>query len=741
MQIVKRNNRKVLFNPQKLIKRCLGYQTDVDLRRYIDKAVIDCQNFFYDGITTKEIDTILAQCVSQYSIYEPEMAFLGGYIFLSKIEKDVEMLDYDYINNPVLKEYFIERYKSTPKPPTKEIKMSYFAAYTMHEEFLLKNENHEVVETPTDFYWRIALATSKDAKQAKAFFNEFLQRGIAVANPIAVNAGTTKGCLISCTTMSITGDNKDGILQAMASSATHSSKGSGLGIYIGDMRSKKSKRSRGGTASGIRRLVKMLTPLSQYFRQHEKRRGSFAMYCDLWHLDILDFIPMKRQDLSVSVTDLDGFYAVSVPDLFYKRFENKEDWTIFCPNEVLKEYNFKLSDYHGEEFEKRYLQIEKEGKIYMEKVNSADLMMQLVDAMASSGVPYVFNRDNANKNFQQGHLGTLKSYQLCIEFSGIHNEDYEAQCDLGSIPLPYHIKNGKFNFKSLETSVRHLVDLLNNIIDINDWNTEKAKKAGLEHRNIGIGIVGLADTFAALGYSYGDDKSRTLNEKIQKTIYLSALRRSNEIAKETNKGTTETLVCREPAEWIPQDLKDSLKEYGVVNHLLCCNMPTSTTSKLLDITQSFEVFDFPVSYRETVLGEFKIVNKYLVEDLKKLGIWNSDFAEKLLQVNDIRLMDVPQEIKDKYVDKYHHSNKVYLEMAAGRQKYIDQGQSMNLYYDKPERSKISTALYYGWKLGLPSGSYYTTILKNMDSVKTLTAKTTKVQKPENSPFECFGCGS
>jgi len=222
---------------------------------------------------------------------------------------------------------------------------------------------------------------------------------------------------------------------------------------------------------------------------------------------------------------------------------------------------------------------------------------------------------------------------------------------------------------------------------------------------------------------------------------LAALKRTNEIAKETGKGTTETLVCRKPAEWIPQDLKDSLKEHGVVNHLLCCNMPTSTTSKLLDITQSFEVFDFPVSYRETVLGEFKIVNRYLVEDLKQLGLWNEDFAETLLQVNDVRLMDVPQEIKDKYVDKYHHSNKVYLEMAAGRQKYIDQGQSMNLYYDKPERSKISTALYYGWKLGLPSGSYYTTILKNMDSAKTLTAKTSKVQKPENSQFECFGCSS
>tara|TARA_R110000772_G_scaffold68118_4_gene150910 strand:+ start:9469 stop:11685 length:2217 start_codon:yes stop_codon:yes gene_type:complete len=737
MDIVKRNGRKVLFNPQKLIKRLTDYQTDVDLRRFIDRAVIDCQNFFYNGITTTEIDQRLAQCVSQLSILEPEMAFLGGHIIVTSIEKDVALNDYDYTLNPMLLEGFINKYREYKRPNAIQSKMSYFAAYTMKEEFLLKNEFEKIVETPLDFYWRIAVANSLSNSQANGFYKELVDRGFATSNPIAVNSGTDKGKLISCTTLSITEDSKEGIKEAMNSAADHSANNSGLGIYIGDVRSKLTKRSRGGTASGIRRLVKMLTPLSAFYRQHEKRRGAFAMYCDIWHRDIRDFIPMKRQDLSHSLTDQDGFYGVCVPDLFYKRFEKGEDWSLFCPHDVYKNYGWRISDFTGEQFEEKYLKIESEGLVDIDTVSSSELMMQLVDAMAASGVPYVFNRDHANKNHQQKHLGILKSYQLCIEFAGMHNKDVEAQCDLGSIPLPSHVKNGKFDFKSLSKSVKQLTRLLNNVIDINEWNTDKARNGGLTHRNIGIGIVGLADVFAMLDMAYGDESSKELNIDIQKAIYIAALEESNLIAKETGKGSKDTLVCREPQEWLPEELKESVAKYGVMNHLLCCNMPTSTTSKLLDITQSFEVFDFPVSYRETVLGEFKQINRHLVKDLKKLGFWNDEVAMELVVKNDVSALNfLPEHIKNKYINKYKHSNKVYLEMAADRQKFIDQGQSMNLYYDKPERSKISTALYYGWKLGLPSGSYYTTILKQKDNNDLIA---TQVSKPENSKFDCFNC--
>jgi ribonucleoside-diphosphate reductase alpha chain len=1080
MKIKKRNKRLVNFNPQKLIKRLTDYPTDVNLRKYIDRAVIDVQTFFYNGITTKEIDERLAQCVSQLSIFEPEMSYLGGYLVITSIEKDLRLSEYNYLDNPVLLDYFKEKYNLHSRPDKPQPRMSYFAAYTMKKEFLLRNEHKELVETPLDFYWRIALATSTSYSQAKEFFNQLTERGFATSNPISVNSGTNKGKLISCTTLSVE-DSREGIKKAMNSAADHSANNSGLGIYIGDVRSKMTERSVGGKAAGIRRLVKMLTPMSQFYRQNEKRRGAFAMYCDIWHRDIRDFIPMKRQDLHHSVTDQDGFYGICIPDLFYKRFAEKGEWSLFCPHQVYKEYGWRISDFVSEEFEERYLQIESEAKVNIDKVDASELMMQLVDAMAGSGVPYIFNRDNANREHQQSHLGVLKSYQLCvsgdtlittpygqkeikeleneeinawngevfsktkffktgeskklikvlfsngeslkctpdhnffvknrgdksssrieaqnlvkndklesfeypfivgvnsfenaytqgfysgdgyiykgavykpmiklydekkklvnlfstrkkteagglketdtdyitynndgtivlglddsiildksfvpdnsyccktrlewlaglidsdgtllstnskgaqsiqissnnrdflhkvkttlnflgvepkltacnnpnesllpdgkggsrmykvkpsyriiinskdtfllkelglklyrgvftatkpirsishkvkvlkvevleglhdvycgtepkinrlmfngiqasncIEFAGIHNSEIEAQCDLGSIPLPYHIKNGKFNFKSLSKSVKSLTRLLNNVIDINVWNTERAKKAGLGHRNIGIGILGLADTFAQLDMVYGDEASRELNKEIQKTIYLSALEESNLIAKETGKGFKETLVFTNPQKWIPQELKNSIKEYGVMNHLLTCNMPTSTTSKLLDVTQSFEVFDFPISYRETVLGEFKQVNNYLVQDLKDLGFWNDEVAMELVKHNNVgALAFLPQHIKDKYIDKYKHSNKVFLEMSADRQLFLDQGQSMNLYYDKPERSKISTALYYGWKLGLPSGSYYTTILKQKD-VNNLVSDNSK-EKPTNSKFDCFGC--
>jgi ribonucleotide reductase alpha subunit len=875
MQIEKRNKRKVLFNPNKLINRLKGYEAETDLTKYIHRAVIDCQNFFYDGISTREIDQRLAQCVAQLSIFEPEMDLLGGYIIISAITKDVELLNYNYTDNAVLKADFIEKYNSFKRPEIKLPRMSYFAASTLEKEFLLRNEKGEIVETPYDYYWRIAVNSAKNEKEAISFYDELINRKFSPSNPIAVNSGTNKGRLISCTTMSITDDSKDGILEIMKSASDHSANNSGLGIYIGDTRSKHTLRSKGGKAAGIRSLAKTIIPLSQFFRQSETRRGAFALYCDIWHRDIIDFIPMKRQDIHYSITDQNGFYGICIPDLFYKRFAKDEEWSIFCPEEVRRHYGFQLSDFHGAEFEEKYIQIENDNIIPIEKVSSSELMQQMVDAMASSGVPYIFNRDNANKDYQQGHIGVLKSQQLCVtgdtqimteqgeiaieklagssvkawngvefsetkffktgdnekvlkitfsngkelkvtpdhkffiknrneveakdlvtgdnledfyipenpikqkikvtnienvdgthkvycgtepkihrlvfngiqasncnEFSGIHNEDFEAQCALSSVPLPYHIKEGKFDFKSLTKSVKLLTRFLNNIIDINEWNTLKAERAGTEHRNIGIGILGLADVFAMLDMVYGDEESRILNEKIQKTIYLAALEESCSIAEKTGLGTKETLVYRKPQEWIPSDLVERINKFGVMNHLLTCNMPTSTTSKLLDITSSFEVFDFPVAYRETVLGEFKQVNRYLVNDLKKLGMWNEDTAIDLVSKNDVRLLDVPQHIKDKYIDKYHHSNKVFIEMCADRQKYIDQGQSMNLYYDKPERSKISTALYYGWSLGLQSGSYYTTILKKDENDGNLIADKLKLtEKPKDSPFECFGCSA
>mgnify|MGYP003903767265 CR=1 FL=1 len=408
--------------------------------------------------------------------------------------------------------------------------------------------------------------------------------------------------------------------------------------------------------------------------------------------------------------------------------------------EVRKHYGFNLSDFHGEEFEEKYIQIETDNVIPIRKVEAVDLMKMLVENQAASGVPYVFNRDNANRNHQQSYLGTLKSYQLCIEFAGMHNNDFEAQCCLGSLNLPAHVINGVFDFNSLRKSSATLARQLNKVIDINVFNTKKAERSGKEHRNIGIGILGLADVFAMLDMVYGDEQSIELNEMIQKEIYLTVLAETNKLAKENpDKASKRTLVCTDPDrfDFIPNDLKESLKEYGVLNELLCCNMPTSTTGKLLDSNQSFEVFDFPVSVRKTISGEFKMINRFLIFDLIKESAWNEDNMNDLLKYNDVAMLDCSEHIKAKYINKYKHNNKVYLEMAADRQKYIDQGQSMNLYYDTNEASKISTALYYGWKLGLPSGSYYTTMLNSLQGTTDVVQKIKT--KPTNSPFECFGC--
>jgi len=738
MNIIKRIGRINQFNPNKILQRakdaCKEYSIDDDI---ISRIVIDTQSYLFDGITSKQIDEFLAKTMQSHNIEEPDLDFAAGYILLTSLKKDVSEIN--YLDNPILQPDFIEKYNRFKRPDDLPLKMSYFAVITFINEFSLKF-NKMPSETPQDLWWRVSVALSDDEDQAYLYYNELSAKKMTTANPILVNSGTNAGKLISCTTLYLEDDSLEGINATTHSSAIHSSNNSGLGIYVGNVRSKYSTRSKGGNASGLRRLVKLIIPFSDFYQQHETRRGAFALYCDMWHLDIEDFIPLKRPDFSHTITEKNGFYGVCIPDLFYKRLIEEKDWSLFCPNEVRKHYGFDLADFHGLEFEEKYEQIEKDNVIFIKTVKTTDLMKLLVENQAASGVPYVFNRDNANRNHQQSYLGTCKSYQLCIEFAGISNNDYEAQCCLGSLNLPAHVIDGKFSYDSLKTSVKTLTTLLNRVIDVNVFNTAKAERAGKEHRNIGIGILGLADVFAMLDCEYGDEKSKELNLNIQKIIYLSALEQSNLIAQQNpEKASKRTLLVTSPEkfDFIPNQLKENIQKYGVANELLCCNMPTSTTGKLLDSTQSFEVFDFPINVRKTISGEFKLVNRHLVKDLKAEGKWNENNINDLLKYNNVKKLDCSTHIKNKYIDKYEHNNKVYLDMAADRQRFIDQGQSMNLYYDSNEASKISTALYYGWKLGLPSGSYYTTMKNSLQGTTDVVQKI--FQKPANSPFECFGC--
>lgn len=752
MKILKRNGKYVPFEPNKILKRVqvavenVGVDVnDVGIQHIISDSTIKVQQNLYDEITTSEIDRQLAKTIESQIPIDPEAAsFTAGYILLTSLEKDLKQNNYDYLSSPYLLPEFKEKYKENKKlykTLRKEVgipRLTYKSASTWIKEYLLKDEKGVVVESPVDAWWRVSLHLGDNIEETQRFFKGLCEMRYTGANPVMVNSGTNKGCLISCTTMSLGDDSRDGIMSLQNKAAIHSSKGSGVGQYIGNLSSKDRVRNSGGRATGLRGYADYFIHTSEVFRQHESRRGAFALYADIWHKDILDFMPMKRGDLNPSTTNVEGFYAVCVPDLFWERFAKGEDWTLVCPREVYDVYGFWLSDYWGDDFKEKYLLVESEGRVPTKVVKTSSIMEVLIDSQTISGVPYVWNRDNANRNFQQQHLGTLKSYQLCIEYSGYHSEEFDAQCCLGSINLVSHMEYGVFNYDLLEDSVRTLARMLNRVIDLNEWNTEAAKRSGLEHRNIGIGMMGLADVFALAGWHYWSETSKDLNREIQKTIYLSALKESNQLAKETGKGMKETLVVRDPErfEFIPSKLQESLRKHGVMNQLLCCNMPTSTTSRLMNVTPSFEPFSTLLEERHTISGKYINLNPYFVKDMKKLGMWNDYMRNQVLQHNDIKKLGVPKWVEKKYLTKFEIPKKEYLEMASVRQHFIDQGQSMNMYYETADRKVISTALWLAWKLGLPTGSYYTTV-----KTKTGTTDVVDVIRTSSSSnkIECFGC--
>jgi len=329
MNIIKRNGRGNKYNPNKILKRAKDAGKKYDISEdLISRIVIDTQSFLFDGITSRQVDEYLAKTMQGYNIEDPNLDFAAGHIMLTSLDKDIEEID--YLSNPIFLSEFKEKFASFKRPEDIEVEMTYFAVITFINEFSLKY-NKKPSETPQDLWWRVSVALSDTEEEALTYYNELRLKKYSCANPILVNAGTSAGKLISCSTLSLEEDSLEGINSTLNSAAIHSSNSSGIGVYIGDARSKHSSRSSGGNASGIRRLVKLFVPFSEFYQQHETRRGAFALYCDMWHLDIEDFIPMKRPDLSHTLTEKNGFFGVCIPDIFYKRLIAEEQWSLFCP--------------------------------------------------------------------------------------------------------------------------------------------------------------------------------------------------------------------------------------------------------------------------------------------------------------------------------------------------------------------------------------------------------------------------
>jgi ribonucleoside-diphosphate reductase alpha chain len=605
----------------------------------------------------------------------------------------------------------------------RDFSYDYFGYKTLEKSYLIRLDG-KVVERPQHMLMRVAVGIHKeDLDAAIETYDLLSEKWFTHATPTLFNAGTPKPQLSSCFLLTMKDDSIDGIYDTLKSCAKISQSAGGIGLSIHNVRAKGSYiKGTNGVSNGIVPMLRNFDMTARYVDQGGgKRKGSFAIYLEPWHADIKDFLELRRNHGKEEMRARDLFYALWIPDLFMKRVENNEEWSLFCPNEAPG-----LSDCHGEEFERLYEKYEKEGRA-RETIKAQELWFEVLESQIETGTPYMLYKDAANGKSNQQNLGTIKSSNLCTEIIEYTAPDEVAVCNLASIALPKFVEAGedgvlRFDHQKLYEITKVATRNLNKVIDINYYPVEEARKSNFRHRPIGLGIQGLADAFILLRMPFDSLEAKGLNEDIFETIYYAAVETSMELAKihgtyETYEGSPASKGTLQFDMWgvTPKSgrydwdaLKEKVKKFGMRNSLLVAPMPTASTSQILGNNECFEPYTSNIYTRRTLSGEFIIVNKHLMKDLIDLGLWNDTMRNRLISTNGSvqAVPGIPQNIKDLYKTVWEISQKVIIEMAADRGAYICQSQSMNIFMQDPNFGKLTSMHFYAWKKGLKTGMYY-----------------------------------
>jgi len=623
----------------------------------------------------------------------------------------------------------------------RDFSYDFFGFKTLERSYLMKVDG-KVVERPQHLLMRVAVGIhGEDIPAAIETYNLLSEKWFTHATPTLFNAGTPKPQLSSCFLLTMKDDSIDGIYDTLKQTAKISQSAGGIGLSIHNVRAKGSYiKGTGGTSNGIVPMLRNFDMTARYVDQGGgKRKGSFAIYLEPWHADVFDFLELKKNHGKEEMRARDLFYAMWIPDLFMKRIENNEMWSLFCPNEAPG-----MADCYGEEFERLYEKYEKEGKA-RRQVKAQDLWFEILEAQIETGTPYMLYKDAANRKSNQKHLGTIKSSNLCTEIIEYTSPDEVAVCNLASIALPKFVtEDGKFDHQKLYEITKVVTRNLNKVIDVNYYPVIEARNSNMRHRPIGIGVQGLADAFILLRMPFDSEEARGLNKDIHETIYFAAMEASMELSKlngpyETFKGSPVSKgifqfdmwgVTPDSGRWDWENLKKEVKQNGVRNSLLLAPMPTASTSQILGNNECFEPYTSNIYTRRTLSGEFIIANKHLMKDLIGLGMWNENMRQKLIATNGSvqPIAEIPQNIKDIYKTVWEISQKAIIDMSADRGAYICQSQSLNIHLTDPNFGKLTSMHFYAWKKGLKTGMYYLRSTAAADAIK-FTLDKTAMQQP------------
>lgn len=790
MFVLKRDGRQEAVKFDKITARikklCYGLHPSVDPVKISMKVI----EGIYDGVTTTVLDNLAAETAASLTTTHPDYALLASRIAVSNLHKNTEKSFsatmealYTYVDPKTGKEapliaddvYKIIQDNAEQLDSTiiydRDFGYDFFGFKTLERSYLLKM-NNEVVERPQHMLMRVALGIHKeDVDAAIETYDLMSERWFTHATPTLFNAGTPKPQMSSCFLLTTKDDSISGIYETLTQTAKISQSAGGIGLSIHDVRATGSYiRGTNGTSNGIVPMLRVFNDTARYVDQGGgKRKGSFAIYLEPWHADVFDFLDLKKNHGKEENRARDLFYAMWTPDLFMKRVEEGGNWTLMCPDECPG-----LSDAWGAKFEELYTRYEKEGK-GKKTIKAQELWFKILESQIETGTPYMLYKDAANSKSNQQNLGTIKSSNLCTEIMEYTAPDEVAVCNLASIALPKFVKNGKFDHDKLFDITYVATKNLNKIIDVNYYPVPEAKKSNLRHRPIGLGVQGLADAFILMRYPFDSPEAKQLNKEIFETIYYAALSASKDLAKEL--GAYETYAGSPISEgklqfdlwgvepvgrWEWDVLKEEIKKYGVRNSLLMAPMPTASTSQILGNNECIEPYTSNIYSRRTLSGEFAIVNKHLMRDLVKLGIWSDGIKNKLIAANGSvqEIDEIPDNLKELYKTAWEISQKVIIELSADRGAYIDQSQSLNIFMENANFAKLTSMHFYGWKAGLKTGMYYLRTKAARDAIKFTvdkaqlaepTAKAAEAVSTEqrqaeiacsiDNPDDCEMCGS
>lgn len=720
--------------------------------KYIDTKWVDLDEivkYVFNTVPQKIIKSEFYNYVADHCVAKSSKHFdynmLASRICVDKLHKTTaaDMLDVveilynnDNGNTPLISKNLLNNVRRFHKKLAEVIDMErdylfdYFGIKTLERSYLLKihgsNKTKQIIERPQHMIMRVALGIHGANMEAAIETYEYISnRYFTHATPTLFNAGTNRNQCSSCYLLSMD-DNLDSIMHTMSETAKISKYAGGIGISLSSIRSKGSIiRGTNGLSEGIVPLCGVLNKLSRYVNQGGKRPGSIAIYLEPWCADVFEFMELRKSNSGNEENRAkDLFLASWIPDLFMKRVEADEIWSLMCPDECPN-----LDRTHGEEFEALYTQYEKDKK-FKKQVRARDLWTHLLECQIETGFTYMCYKDNVNKKSNQKNMGTIRCSNLCAEIVQYTDANTIAVCNLASICLPRFVytENGKpqFNYDLLEKITRVIVRNLNKIIDTNFYPTESTEKSNKKTRPEGIGVQGESILFNLFGYPYESPDATTLNKLVFETIYYAAIDESKELAKKfghyvTFKGSpfsqgklqfhlwgmeTKDLLTKDKYDW--DKLIKEVQEFGTRNSLLTALMPTAGTSQIMGCYESFEPYISNIFVKTTMAGEFIVVNDNLMKDLIKLNLWSEDMR-KLLIINNGSVQDIdtiPKHLKEIYKTAFEIKLKSMIDLSAGRGPFIDQSQSLNLFMKNPDPTILTSAHFHAWKSGLKTGLYY-----------------------------------